>query len=981
MQHAAPRVEELFYAALELEGSEARSAFLARACGDTELRRRVEELLNVDPGLNEFLEAPASMATVTAAPDSRLGVEEPGTAVGPYKLLEAIGEGGMGVVYVAEQAGPVRRKVALKVIKPGMDSKQVVARFEAERQALAMMDHPNIARVFDARTTSAGRPYFVMELVRGLPITEYCDQHQLSIPERLELFTLVCRAVQHAHQKGVIHRDLKPSNVLVTVVDGVGVPKVIDFGIAKATGGALTDKTVYTGFHQFVGTPLYASPEQAELSGSDVDTRSDIYSLGVLLYELLTGTTPFDSETLRRAAFDEMRRIIREEEPPRPSTRLGTLGERLSTVSAMRKADPKRLGLAIKGELDWVVMKSLEKDRRRRYETAGEFAADVLNHLADRPVEAVPPSTRYRFAKFARRNRVALTTAGLLTTISIAALVIGGLLVWREKEQTRRALVQSQAHAKAADERLGMARRAVDEMYTQVAEKWLAQQPHLTAVQTEFLEKALAFYRQFAAERGDDLRMQLDAVRARKRVGGIEEALGRHDRADAAYRAMLGELERLASLHPGDAACREELAWTLAQLGKLQWDHNQFREAEALDKRSIAIREELVARHPEDANVRSQLAGTIYNLGSIYIDMGRFAEAEPVLRRSVAMFEKLRTEHPNDVEYAERLAHAEDGLGRLLSSTARPAEAVQALERSLRLREEVLAADPKHQGHRLQVATGLINLNSVSSDKPAMAERDRRSIDILTRLAEEYPDRPRYREVLVLNRTNYAITLRGLGRMDEAREILRATVPEAERLVRDFPRFPDHRANLAKTLQVLSAYQHESGDAGQSEKTARRAGEVHEALVSEFPDRVRYRAEYAEYLTHEVERRVKDPDASRRDPAGAVEVARRACELNPEGDLNWKWLAVAEYCLGDWDAAIRAAEKCIAVRGDGGWTFQFLVLAAAHARRGESQRAREWYEKARPGVAAGHLADTPRWLVGEASSLLEPEAPPTERAP
>src|SRR3954447_20817932 len=270
----------------------------------------------------------------------------------------------MGVVYLAEQVVPVRRKVALKVIKPGMDTRQVVARFEAERQALAMMDHPNIAKVHDGGATESGRPYFVMELVRGIPITDYCDRERLSIPERLDLFVLVCRAVQHAHQKGVIHRDLKPSNVLVSVIDGAAVPKVIDFGIAKATGGALTEKTLFTGFHQFVGTPLYVSPEQAELSGVDVDTRSDIYSLGVLLYELLTGTTPFDSETLKRVAFDEMRRIIREEEPQRPSTRLSTLGERLTTVSAQRKADPKRLGPSIMGELDWVVMKALEKDRR-----------------------------------------------------------------------------------------------------------------------------------------------------------------------------------------------------------------------------------------------------------------------------------------------------------------------------------------------------------------------------------------------------------------------------------------------------------------------------------------------------------------------------------------------------------------------------------------------------------------------------------------
>src|SRR3954449_4330450 len=296
MQQATPNVDEIFCAALELESQAARAAFLDRVCGDTELRRRVERLLAVDARGGDFLEAPAAMPTATVDGNARPDVEEPGTVIGPYKLLEPIGEGGMGTVYMAEQVEPVRRRVALKLIKPGMDSKQVVARFEAERQALAMMDHPNIAKVHDAGMTASGRPYFVMELVRGLPITEYCDREQLSIPERLELFTHVCRAVQHAHQKGIIHRDLKPSNVLVTVIDGAAVPKVIDFGVAKATGASLTERTIYTAF-QFVGTPLYMSPEQADLSGMDMDTRSDIYSLGVLLYELLTGSTAFDPGT------------------------------------------------------------------------------------------------------------------------------------------------------------------------------------------------------------------------------------------------------------------------------------------------------------------------------------------------------------------------------------------------------------------------------------------------------------------------------------------------------------------------------------------------------------------------------------------------------------------------------------------------------------------------------------------------------------
>jgi WD40 repeat protein/serine/threonine protein kinase len=417
-----PSVETVFGEAMEIATPAERSAYLDRACGgDATLRRQVESLLDATDRAGDFLESPAGMPTLTHATPSP--VEGPGAVIGPYKLLEQIGEGGMGVVYMAEQTHPIRRRVALKVIKPGMDSRQVIARFEAERQALALMNHPNIARVHDAGATESGRPYFVMELVRGIPITDYCDRERMPLAARLELFVLVCRAVQHAHQKGVIHRDLKPSNVLVTVIDGAAVPKVIDFGVAKATGPRLTERTLFTGFHQFVGTPMYMSPEQADLSGVDVDTRSDVYALGILLYELLTGSTPFDSEALRKAAFDEMRRMIREDEPPTPSTRLSSLGQTLTAVASKRACDPRHLDRAVRGELDWITMKALEKDRRRRYETANDFAADVMNHLTDRPVEACPPSPSYRFGKFARRNRAAMTTAVLISAVVGVGLV------------------------------------------------------------------------------------------------------------------------------------------------------------------------------------------------------------------------------------------------------------------------------------------------------------------------------------------------------------------------------------------------------------------------------------------------------------------------------------------------------------------------------------------------------------------------------
>jgi WD40 repeat protein/serine/threonine protein kinase len=442
MEDASPEMLSIFAGAIERPAPGERAAFLDTACGaDVELRRRIEALLRAHDEAGGFLRDRPGASDPGATVDQPTG-EGPGGVVGPYKLLEQIGEGGFGVVFMAEQTRPVRRKVALKVLKPGMDSKQVVARFEAERQALALMDHPHIAKVHDAGTTETGRPYFVMELVKGFPITEFCDGSHLPVRERLELFAHVCQAVQHAHQKGVIHRDIKPSNVLVTLHDGVPVVKVIDFGVAKAMGQQLTDRTLFTGFAQLVGTPLYMSPEQAELSGLDVDTRTDIYALGVLLYELLTGTTPFDKDRFRHAGYDEIRRIIREEEPASPSMRISTLGQAAVTISASRRTDPQGLRRQCRKELDWIVMRCLEKDRNRRYETASALAADARRYLSDEPVQACPPSAWYRFRKLARRNRRALITVSVLALaalVGVGALAVSTVLVWKANQDVWKA--------------------------------------------------------------------------------------------------------------------------------------------------------------------------------------------------------------------------------------------------------------------------------------------------------------------------------------------------------------------------------------------------------------------------------------------------------------------------------------------------------------------------------------------------------------
>ncbi len=461
MSQESPDVDAVFCAAVEIESADERAAYVERACAERpELRSRLEKLLDAHFRAGSFLESPAAELDPTATPPEIS--ERPGAVIGRYKLMERIGEGGMGVVYVAKQREPVRRKVALKIIKPGMDTKEVIARFEAERQALALMDHPNIARVLDAGATESGRPYFVMELVRGIPITDYCDQNHLTPRQRLELFLSVCQAVQHAHQKGVIHRDVKPTNVLVTLHDGKPVPKIIDFGVAKAINQQLTERTVYTRHMQMIGTPLYMSPEQAELSGLDVDTRTDIYSLGVLLYELLTGTTPFDKERLREAAYDEVRRIIREEEPPKPSTRISTLGEPATAISADRKSDPRRLSQLIRGDLDWIVMKALEKDRTRRYETASSFARDVQRHLSDEPVQARAPSKLYRLRKFVRRNRVAVIT----TTVITLVLALGAAGIGWERWKGRVNRLQVEARVCVREGRLGDTVRIIEKLHS-----------------------------------------------------------------------------------------------------------------------------------------------------------------------------------------------------------------------------------------------------------------------------------------------------------------------------------------------------------------------------------------------------------------------------------------------------------------------------------------------------------------------------------
>jgi serine/threonine protein kinase/tetratricopeptide (TPR) repeat protein len=605
------REQTVFFAALDITDPIKRAAYLDQVCaGDADLRIKVEELLRAHEESGRFMDQPAAeqLSTTGERPIS----EGPGTVIGPYKLLEQIGEGGFGVVFMAEQHSPVRRKVALKIIKPGMDTRQVIARFEAERQALALMDHPNIAKVFDAGSTETGRPYFVMELVRGIPITRFCDENHLPVPDRLRLFVTVCQAVQHAHQKGIIHRDLKPTNILVTLHDNIPVVKVIDFGVAKATGQQLTERTLFTAFAQMVGTPIYMSPEQAQMSGLDVDTRSDVYSLGVLLYELLTATTPFDRERLRAAAFDEIRRIIREEEPPKPSTRLSTLGPAATRMSADRKSDLKRLRQLFRGELDWIVMKALEKDRSRRYETANGFAMDVQRYLSGEPVLAVPPSAAYRLRKFARRNKVALTTAALVLIAMLLGTAVSAWQAVRATRAERQAVADQQATATAQAKT-----KLVNQFLADLIQEFTPDENPRSRLAPEIvLRKAIEKMETDPALAGQP---DVEAT-IRHTIGQAYWKLGLNTEAEAQLRrATKLRQDALGPDDPDTLAAQEALAWVVCI------ELRRYPEGEPLSRDTLAAcRRVLPPNHPTTLEALTTHGSTLQQLT-------KFSEAEPIL--------------------------------------------------------------------------------------------------------------------------------------------------------------------------------------------------------------------------------------------------------------------------------------------------------------------------------------------------------------
>ncbi len=643
------RLKELFFAAREIPAEE-RGAFLAAACGDDdELRREVESLLAHDQAATAPLDEQASGVTPLRPVEPA-----PPAEIGPYRLLQKLGQGGMGEVWEAEQQRPVGRRVAVKLIKWGMAGGEVLARFESERQALALMSHPSIAGIYDAGATPSGRPYFVMELVAGVPITEYCDLHRLGVRRRLELFRSVCEAVQHAHHKGVIHRDMKPSNVLVTVESDHPVPKIIDFGVAKATAQRLTERTLCTELGQWIGTPEYMSPEQAEMSGLDVDTRTDVYSLGALLYELLAGTPPFAAGELRSSGFDEMRRRIREQAPTRPSLRVdpgvSSPGD-AARAAASRGTEPGALRRRLRGDLDWIILKALEKDRTRRYSSPGSLAADVERHLEHRPVSAGPPTMPYRLGRFVRRHRLGVSAAALAAAALVLGLVVAGLglaTARQEAENSRRVADFLTGMFRSLDPSAPVAAISVRDVLDQSARR----------LATEFEDQPLVRARLLVA-----------VGQANGTLGSREQARGLLEEALEVQRRHLGED------HPEIAATLDVLGWTL-------WSLDQSPAARPLLERALAIRQRALGRdHPEVAEI-------LHTLAWVHWTSNGPAAARPILDRALAIQQRaLGPDHP---EVAETL----DLMARLLMASGDLEGARPLLERALQVHERALG--PEH---------------------------------------------------------------------------------------------------------------------------------------------------------------------------------------------------------------------------------------------------------------------------------------------
>jgi serine/threonine-protein kinase len=821
MNESREREEQIFAEALALPAGE-RPRFLVHACGgDAGLRQRIEALVQAHESAGGFMGGapPPDVAPPAAPPDS---AEVPGNRIGRYKLLQKIGVGGCGVVWMAEQEEPVRRRVALKIIKLGMDTKAVIARFDAERQALALMDHPNIAGILDAGATDTGRPFFVMELVRGVPITKYCDENNLPTPARLELFTQVCHAVQHAHQKGIIHRDLKPSNILVTLDDGVPVPKVIDFGIAKATQGRLTDQTLFTAFEQFIGTPAYMSPEQAEMSGIDIDTRSDIYSLGVLLYELLTGRPPFDPKSLVQAGLDEIRRIIREVEPPKPSTNLSTLADAdRKMVAKLHGTDPARLSLLLRGDLDWIVMKAMEKNRARRYETPTALAADITRHLHDEPVVASPPGSFYRLTKFIRRHRLGCAAAAAVALALVAGTVIS---TWQAVRATRAERATSRERARAAD-LLGF---MLGDLRTQLAK--VGRLDVLEAVG----DKATAYFASREARDLDDTTLARQA-KTLTQIGGIRMDQARYAEATAAFAEAYRCASALAARHPRDGDMLFERGQAEYWNGFVHWKRGELAAAADWMTRYQNTCLALVALDPGRPAWLSELAFGQHNFAALHKERGEFAAARAGFLAELATREKLLAPNPANLDLRFQIADAHSWLGSIADQQGEFAEALNQFVAQTTELEALTLAEPRTMPWRFQLADSLVfqaNIYLATGRTAEAGQRLKEARRLMDELVAHDPANCHWAGASLHYRLQEALLARRQGDLPEATRLVGDVRPSLEHLAAAEP--SDRKfARWLVTAWRLEAQLRAAAGGPEAATAAARAVELGERLIRE----------------------------------------------------------------------------------------------------------------------------------------------------
>jgi len=969
----ANRVKQIFAEAVQLPADD-RAAFNASAAaGDDDVRAEVESLLAAMDGAgNEgFLTSPTHQQSVDTIKSS--STETAGAQIDRYKLLQLIGEGGFGSVWMAEQKDPVKRRVALKIIKLGMDTKQVIARFEAERQALAMMDHPNIAKVLDAGSTDTGRPYFVMEYIRGIPIIEYCDTEKSDTRIRLDLFMDVCHAIQHAHQKGIIHRDIKPTNVLVTLHDGKPVVKVIDFGIAKATNQELTDKTLFTQHRQMVGTPAYMSPVQAEMSGLDIDTRSDVYSLGVLLYELLTGTTPFANDELMSKGYAEMMRIIREVAPHKPSTRLSTLGETGSRTALQRHvADPKKLGLILRGDLDWIVMKALEKDRTRRYETANGFAMDVERYLHDEPVSAGPPSASYKLKKLIKRNKGAFAAAAamfLVLTLGAVGTSYGMLWALNERERvTNQANRASDALRQVTDEfaasittettgetvvpivastqggevealaitavnlvrSLDAARTEsqrelsrANEVKRLIAEMLQSVNPAVAqTTDTTLLRRILAT----ASERleAGDVRDELVAADLHRVIGNVYTSLSQFDASEAhLQRALAIHRRLLGSQH-------EETRRSAWGLGLLYLDSNRFREAEELF--APMVEDARRANGEENRDVLLMMT----NLAYAYHGQSRFVEAEALYLRSLELKRRVLGEEDPDT------LRCMNNLATLYWNLSRFDEAEPLMKQTLEVRERTLG--PVHP-ETLTATANLANLYRMQSKRDEAEQLYIKAIPTMRRVLGD----SHAKTTLFLH--NLVALYADQQRFDDAEQLMHEVIenfrntlgPENEqtlgaitdlgRLYNRMKRYDDARLQFESCLPVM---RQRIGEQHQFTRYALDGLSRAHAGLGNLADAYRFHGELDRVELELAEKPGTPPNELNtqawhlltcgylvsRDPARALSLAERACALEEAGAGANLWvyldtLALAQHMTGDTATAIETQKRAIELMPEG----------------------------------------------------------------